>query len=256
LGSENDLRYIASQIMAGRIYIGTSGWHYKHWIGRFYPKDIRTPDMLAFYARHFHTVEINNSFYRLPEKTTFTSWRDNSPQRFLFAVKASRFITHMKKLKDPKPSTAKFFLHVSNLKEKLGPILFQLPPRWNLNLERLQGLLEALPDKYNYAFELRDTSWLVEPIYNLLLEHNAAFCIYHLAGFLTPLVVTADFVYVRLHGPDGKYQGNYSRKELVEWATRLKSWSREGKSSYVYFDNDQMAYAAKNAQELQELVRK
>ncbi len=240
--------------MGGEIYIGTSGWHYKHWLGVFYPEKMPAREMLAFYARHFRTVEVNNSFYQLPDRATFSAWHESSPKGFLFAVKASRFITHMKKLKEPKASSEKFFLRVEKLEEKLGPILFQLPPRWHLNLERLDHFLQALPKEHRYAFEFRDTSWLLKPVYDLLRKHNAAFCIYHLAGFQTPLEITADFVYVRLHGPGGKYQGDYSRLQLIEWAQRLKEWREQSRTSYVYFDNDQAGLAVKNARELQAMI--
>ena len=240
--------------MGAGIYIGTSGWHYKHWLGLFYPEKLPGKEMLPFYARHLQTVEINNSFYRLPNPSTFRSWREETPKRFLFAVKASRFITHMKKLKAPVTSTEKFFLHVEELREKLGPILFQLPPRWQLDLERLSEFLEALPAGHRFTFEFRDRTWLVDEVYALLRKHNAAFCIYHLAGFETPLEITADFVYVRLHGPGGKYQGDYSRNDLKMWANRVRTWHADGRSIYVYFDNDQGGFAVKNAQELQTLV--
>jgi len=240
--------------MAGEAYIGTSGWHYKHWVGIFYPEKISPQEMFAFYAKHFHTVEINNSFYHLPEASTFISWRENSPKDFIFAVKASRFITHMKKLKAPKTSTDKFFVRVEKLERKLGPILFQLPPGWNLNLERFAAFLETLPNEHRYTFEFRNQSWLVKEVLDLLSKHNAAFCIYDLAGFETPPHVTADFVYVRLHGPGGKYQGDYPMSKLRRWATHARKWIREGRDTFVYFDNDQQAFAVKNAQELMKLI--
>jgi uncharacterized protein YecE (DUF72 family) len=241
--------------LSGNIRIGTSGWHYKHWRGPFYPGDLPAAEMLSFYARHFDTVEINNSFYRLPAVATFESWRDSAPARFSFAVKASRYITHMKKLKDPEASLEKLLSRAEALKRKLGPILFQLPPNWRCDAVRLTEFLERLPRKRQYSFELRDPSWHTPEVYKLLSRHNAAFCIYELAGFQSPLEVTADFVYVRLHGPKKEaYQGNYHTAALQTWAHRIREWQRDLKVIYVYFDNDQEGFAAKNALALKRLV--
>lgn len=231
----------------GKIHIGTSGWHYKHWKGTFYPDKIKSDGQFAFYAEHFSTVEINNSFYRLPDPATFIAWRKAAPQQFLFAVKASRYITHMVKLKTNKQSLRKFFSRVMKLEEKLGPILFQLPPRWKVNTERLANFLQQLPSGPRYAFEFRDHTWYTPEVLSLLKEWNCAFCIYHLEKHLSPLEVTADFVYIRLHGPGNKYQGTYSGRSLATWATRCQKWLKEKKDVYIYFDNDQAGYAAKNA---------
>src|SRR5215212_1407222 len=155
-----------------KIFIGTSGWHYKHWLaGVFYPAGTKGATMFDYYARHFNTVEINNSFYRLPTAKTFDAWRESSPRNFCFAVKGSRFITHMKKLKDPEISSEKFFLVAERLEQKLGPILFQLPPRWKLNVERLSEFLESAPKENKYAIEFRDESWLVPEVFRLLRRH-------------------------------------------------------------------------------------
>jgi uncharacterized protein YecE (DUF72 family) len=240
----------------GRIYIGTSGWHYKHWKGVFYPEDTRDDEQFALYAEHFQTVEINNSFYKLPDASTFTNWRKASPKRFLFAVKASRYITHMVKLKANKQSLRKFFTRVVKLEEKLGPILFQLPPRWKVNTERLASFLSQLPSGHRYAFEFRDQTWYTEEVLDLLKKWNCAFCIYHLERHLSPLEVTADFVYIRLHGPGNKYQGSYNKRALQTWAGRCREWLKNKKDVYIYFDNDQAGYAVKNAQQLQALMEK
>jgi len=241
--------------MAGMVYIGTSGWHYKHWLGNFYPEKLPAKEMLSFYTEHFDTVEINNTFYHLPAHSAFHAWRDNTPTNFVFALKGSRFITHMKKLKDPESSTAKFFHGAELLEAKLGPILFQLPPRWQLNLERLSKFLEVLPKHHRYTFEFRDPSWLVEPVYDLLRRHNAAFCIYDFASSPTPLEITADFTYLRFHGPgEAKYAGSYSEVALQEWARKIRNWLRELSEAYVYFNNDVGGHAVKNAQRLRELI--
>ena len=241
--------------MAAEIRIGTSGWHYKHWAGPFYPKNCSPATMFEHYVEFFDTVEINNSFYRLPERRTFEFWREAAPKDFLFTVKASRFITHNKKLKDPEPALERLFGAADGLKKKLGPILFQLPPKWKINLERLAEFLAVLPHGRRYTFEFRETSWIDKKVFALLRRHNAACCLYELAGYRTPLVTTADWVYVRLHGPGGKYEGNYSSAQLAAWAKRIAAWSRHLRAVYVYFDNDQAAYAAHNALKLKQLVQ-
>ncbi len=235
-------------------HIGTSGWHYAHWRGPFYPEDLAPEGFLPYYAQRFHTVEINNSFYQLPREKTLTQWRQAVPGDFLFAVKASRFITHMKKLKDPEASLATFLSRVQLLKDQLGPILFQLPPRWGFHRERLTRFLAALPGEQRYAFEFRDQSWLHDQTYAALARQGAAFCIYDLAGFLSPRVITADFVYVRLHGPGGPYQGQYSPRVLAQWGQFLTDCLEQGKEVFCYFDNDEAGYAAQDAGRLQELV--
>ncbi len=242
--------------MSGSVRIGTSGWHYAHWRGPLYEAGLAPARMLEFYARHFDTVEINNSFYRLPSTETLESWRKGTPAGFCFAVKGSRFITHNKKLKDPQNALDNFLPRLKALGNKLGPILFQLPPSWKLNAERIEEFLSALPRRHQYAFEFRERSWHVPQVYEILRRHNAAFCAYHLFGFESPIEVTADFAYVRLHGPDGPYQGSYTRAQLRDWAERIRGWRRSLKDVYVYFDNDQAGYAALNALELKKLVGK
>jgi uncharacterized protein YecE (DUF72 family) len=237
------------------VRIGTSGWHYKHWHGPFYPVDLPSSGMLAFYLHHFDTVEINNSFYRLPLASTFETWRQKTGPDFCFAVKASRYLTHMKKLKDPEVALQRFFPLVNLLGEKLGPILFQLPPHWNCDAGRLAQFLQALPQGYRYSFELRDQSWHRPEIYKVLERHNAAFCIHELAGFRSPTRLTADFTYVRLHGPAKKaYQGSYDPAILSMWRDRICQWQSELKAVYVYLDNDQSGYAAQNAAQLKKMV--
>jgi uncharacterized protein YecE (DUF72 family) len=200
-------------------------------------------------------VEINNTFNNLPSASTFASWRDGVPEGFIFAIKASRFITHMKKLKDPKDSLERFFERIRHLRERRGPVLFQLPPQWHRNRERLEGFLEALPAGQLFAFEFRDRSWYHEEIYAALEAHNAAFCIYEFAGGTSPRRITADFVYVRLHGPGGAYQGCYGSPTLARWAEAFSDWNRQGKTVFCYFDNDQNAYAVRNAIELAQMMR-
>jgi uncharacterized protein YecE (DUF72 family) len=244
-----------SPVSPGAIHIGTSGWSYEHWKGRFYPRRLHGRDMLSYYAESFRTAEINSSFYGLPAVATLESWRDATPPDFVFAAKASRYITHMKKLKDPRTTTAQFFARIRTLGAKLGPVLFQLPPHWSFNESRLGAFLESLSDEFRYAFELRDRSWLNDRAFELLAKHNVALCIYELEGFRSPQVTTSDIVYVRLHGPVAAYRGNYEERALRRWASKFAAWSAQGHSIYCYFDNDEAAYAARNALRLQEILR-
>jgi uncharacterized protein YecE (DUF72 family) len=241
-------------MMAEMLHVGTSGWHYDHWQGAFYPGDLPSDRWLAYYSERLMTVEVNNSFYQLPEAKTLRNWQTTTPKGFLFAVKASRYITHMKQLKDPHKPLANFLERMDELGGKLGPILFQLPPKWNLNAERLQAFLKALPGGYRFAFEFRDPSWFSAQIYEMLAAHNAAFCIYQLAGRLSPREVTADWVYVRLHGPGDAYQGKYDTQRLAGWMGAFSAWMRQGKEVYCYFDNDEAGYAVQNALALQAMA--
>jgi uncharacterized protein YecE (DUF72 family) len=237
------------------IYIGTSGWHYRHWRGPFYPEDLPAADQLKFYAGVFKTVEINNSFYQLPKQETLANWRDSTQSDFIFAVKASRYITHMKKLKEGDKTFQPLAEIVKVLEPKLGPILFQLPPKWGFNAGRLTEFVNALPRDYQYVFEFRDPSWFNRRAYDILKRSGAAFCIYELAGRLSPKEITADFVYVRLHGPKAAYQGQYDTRTLAGWAGAFSTWAGQGKQIFCYFDNDERGYAAQDALRLQQMIR-
>ena len=237
------------------IHIGTSGWNYKHWKGSFYPEDLSSGEWLNFYAKQLHTVEINNTFYRLPEKKILAKWLDTVSPQFIFAVKASRYITHMKKLKDSVQGLENFLPRIKALRDKLGPILFQLPPHWHFNLERLKSFLQALPREFRYTFEFRDSTWWRKEVYDTLTKHEAAFCIFELAEQLSPKQITTDFVYVRLHGPENAYQGKYDNQDLAGWAGAFSSWEKQGKQIYCYFDNDEKGYAAQNALTLQDMFK-
>ena len=237
------------------IRIGTSGYHYKHWVGTYYPAGIKPGEMLEHYLHDFDTVELNNTFYQLPKEETFDTWRESTPRDFLFAVKGSRFITHMIKLKDAERGLVNFMPRAERLRGKLGPILWQLPPGWKVNLERLESFLSLLPPEHHYAFELRNETWMTPEVLALLRRYNAAFCIYELAGYHSPIELTADWTYIRLHGPTPfKYQGSYSDEQLSDWADRIKKWSRTLKKIYVYFDNDDSAYAVDNALTLKKML--
>lgn len=209
--------------------------------------------MLDHYVRQFDTVELNNTFYRLPAPAALEAWRDSTPGAFHFAVKGSRFLTHMKKLRNAEAGLRRFLDAVEILGRKLGPILFQLPPNWHADADRLEAFLALLPRR-RCAFEFRDPSWNTEAVYELLARHNAGYCIYDLAGYQSPIEVTADFVYIRLHGPGGKYQGTYDDAELADWARRIDAWNRKLAAVYVYFDNDDSGFAPRDALRLKALL--
>jgi uncharacterized protein YecE (DUF72 family) len=234
------------------VFIGTSGWHYKHWKGTFYPERLAQKSWLSFYAQRFNSVELNATFYRLPPESAPAQWRDNTPAGFCFAAKGSRFLTHMKKLRDAQAGVEKFFERIQGLGDKLGPILFQLPPQWPVDQQRLESFFEVLPRRRRYAFEFRNPTWNTAPVYDLLAKRNAALCIFDLAGVQSPIEVTAEFTYIRLHGPGGKYQGSYDDRTMRTWAKRIQHWGL--KAAYVYFDNDQAGYAPKNAARLREIL--
>ena len=240
--------------MIGRARIGTSGFSYAHWRGLFYPRNLRTKDWLPFYMKQFDTVEINSTFYRLPEKEAFMHWESAAPEGFVYAVKAGRFITHLKKLKEPGKSLKVFMERASFLKDTLGPILFQLPPNWGRNTERLEEFVESLPPSRRFAFEFRDSSWFNEEVYAILRKRGIALCIYHMVDFTTPFEVTAPFVYLRFHGRGALYGGRYSRSFLREWADLIRGYLKKGLDVYAYFNNDEAAYAAVNAKELREMA--
>jgi len=238
----------------GKIYIGTSGWHYKHWLGNFYPTGFPASKMLTHYIQHFSTVELNNTFYKLPSKSSLSAWRDSTPADFTFAVKGSRFLTHMKKLHNAADGLKRFLDAVELLKPKLSVILFQLPPNWVLNLDRLAQFLAILPSEHRYAFEFRNPTWNTAETYALLSKYNAGYCIFDLAGFVSPHQVTANFAYIRLHGPGGKYQGSYSGSALKCWAQKIQGWITQLSAVYIYFDNDDSGYAPKDALRLQSML--
>jgi uncharacterized protein YecE (DUF72 family) len=219
------------------VRIGTSGWIYPHWRGRFYPPELRAREWFAFYARTFDTVEVNNSFYRLPSAETFEAWRAQAPPGFHYAVKASRFLTHYKHLKDPQEPLRTFFERAAHLGGTLGPVLYQLPPRWRVNLERLEHFLAALPAGYTHVVELRDETWITEAVFQLLERYRVAHCIHDYYTLRVPLRVTAPPVYVRFHG-DVDHAGDYPEARLKTWAKRIAEWQSEGLDVYAYFNND------------------
>ena len=235
------------------IRIGTSGWVYNHWRGLFYPPELRQEEWFSYYARDFDTVEINNSFYRLPSATAFDAWCEQAPPDFLYAVKASRFLTHLKKLKDPEEPLQRFFERAHHLKHVLGPVLYQLPPRWQLNLSRFEYFLDSLPQGYQHVVEFRDPSWLTEEVFGVMERYAVAHCIHDMRPLEVPLRVTAATVYVRFHGYP-TYGGDYEEATLESWAQHISDWHSQQFDVFVYFNNDIGGYAPKNAKTLNRLL--
>lgn len=242
------------------ILIGTSGYNYPHWWnGVFYPSDLPQRKWLEFYAEHFETVELNVSFYRLPEKKVFESWYKRTPKGFSFAVKGSRFITHIKRLKDCREPLSLLMDHSSVLREKLGVVLWQLPPRFHFQRDRLEEfcvLLSTLPrSKFlRHTFEFRDASWLCQDAFRILEEFNFGFCVAHGSGLPFMDKVTTHFVYLRLHGGEILYGSDYSEKELKGWVKKIENWKAKGKDIFVYFNNDAYGFAIKNGFALKKLI--
>ena len=240
---------------SARLFVGCSGWQYKHWRGDFYPTDIPQSRWLEHYARHFDTVEINNSFYRLPESGSFLSWRERAPHGFVYAVKASRFLTHMKKLKDPENPLALFFSRASNLGRALGPVLYQLPPRWTVDVERLTTFLRALPKRRQHTIEFREPSWYTAEVFALLERHRVALCLHDMQGSASGQLAIGPFTYARFHGT-ARYSGSYSDEALDQWAEWLAARLRAGVPVYAYFNNDVGGHAPRDAVRLREAIRK
>lgn len=238
------------------LYMGTSGWYYDHWDGVFYPNEIKSPARLNYYASTFNTVEVNSTFYHTPKESVVKQWAKQVPVGFIFSVKASGYITHRKRLNDCEESISFFFKRIKHLKKHLGPILFQLPPSFKKNLDRLIEFVQHLESSYRYVFEFRHSSWYEKDVYDLLKKNDIALCITDLGGKLSPCVTTTDFSYLRLHGPKKAYQGSYGTRKLKEWKERILGFLKDKISVYCYFDNDEKAFAIKDAQELKSLILK
>jgi len=241
---------VRERFVALQYYIGTSGWHYDHWRHLFYPDKLTKAKWLEFYARHFTTVELNNSFYRLPSEEAFANWRDSSPANFTFAVKVSRFITHIKRLKNSEEPVGTFLSRAEILKQKLGPLLYQLPPNMHRDDDRLESFLSILPPGLKHVLEFRHESWLDNGVFEVLRRHNVGLCVFDMPGLTCPLVATAEFAYIRFHGSTGLYSSCYSDEELAEWARRLAGLAPEVKEAYIYFNNDAETFAVRNAMTL------
>lgn len=238
----------------GRLFVGTSGWVYKGWAGAFYPEGLPARQHLQFYTTHFNTVEINATFYRLPTEKGAQAWHDSAAVGFIYAVKGSRFITQMKKLKVEPKSIAIFFERIGPLKERLGPILWQLPPMLRKDHQRLDKFLRQLPKRQKYAVEFRHPSWLDGEIFDLLQKRNVAFV--PVSSMAMPLVLrtTTDFVYIRFHGLQGGAAHDYTSSELKPWAAFCRRCLRRGQDVYAYFNNDLNSRAPENAKQFIGLV--
>jgi uncharacterized protein YecE (DUF72 family) len=235
------------------VRIGTSGWSYPHWREIFYPQGLRRKDWFAHYSRAFDTVEINNTFYRLPSPAVFEKWRAQAPPGFVYSIKANRFLTHVKKLLDPEQPLQAFFEGVAHLKETCGPILFQLPPGFAPDLPRFRFFLDSLPEGYAHVFEFRNARWLTDDVFALMEQRGISHCIHDRRGLNIPLRITAPPVYVRLHGDDAP-GGDYTDDLLETWAERIRTWAGQGLNVFLYFNNDWDGYAIKNANRLKNLL--
>ena len=245
-----------------KLYIGTSGWVYSHWEGIFYPEDLPSKDKLRYFSQYFKTTEINYSFYHLPRPSTYQNWYKQTPEDFLFAVKTSRFITHIKRLKEVKEAWKTFIENALCLENKLGPFLFQFPPNFKATPENLKRIAEFLKftclkwksKHLRLAFEFRHKSWCNKKVYNLLKKYKAAWVIADSPSYPKAEIVTGDFVYIRMHGGKVLYTSNYLKKELKDWAKKIKKYLKQRLDVYVYFNNDAMGYAIENAKTLQEIL--
>ena len=236
--------------------MATSGWVYEHWGGPFYPHDLPKKEWFRHYAERFRSVEINNTFYRMPSEKAVQGWRDQSPEDFTFAFKASRYITHMKRLKGGPRPVEDFLGKLRPLGHKLGPVLFQTPPQMPLDAPRLRAFLKDLPPgAAQYVFEFRHPSWHVPEVFDLLGEHGVGFCIQDIPH-PTPIEVTSTVVYLRFHGTERPYAGEYGRDALRPWADRMATWWRAGHDVYAYFNNDEEAMAILDAEELGDQVER
>lgn len=239
-----------------RYYIGTSGWHYGDWRSRFYPEKLSRVKWLEYYARHFDTVELNNSFYRLPSESAFGNWYSSTPDDFIFAVKVSRFITHVKRLQNSGEAVANFLQRARVLGEKLGPLLYQLPPNLPYNGGILESFLSGLPGGFRHVIEFRHQSWLVEDVFRILRKYHAGFCVFNMPAITCPLRATTDFAYIRFHGRDGLYSSLYPDEELAEWARGITNLAAGLDTVYIYFNNDIEGFALRNAVTMRNYLEK
>ena len=246
--------------MVGKFHIGTSGWSYKDWVNIFYPKNLKSDDWLAYYAKTFDCTEINSSFYRLPSKQTVTSWLSKVPREFLFCPKMSRYLTHMKKLQQPEEPVQRFFSIFEPMKKQLGPVLVQLPKLIPFNYERTEHFYALLKEKYasfRFAMEVRNPTWMTEASYKLMTKYKIAFVISHSGDhFPYAEVITTKNIYFRFHGPSSLYDSKYNRKTLKAYAELFAKWLRKGHDLWIFFNNDWFGYGIENALTLKGLLEK
>ncbi len=236
------------------IHIGTSGWSYNHWSGKFYPEEMKKDQWLSYYSKEFDTVEINSSFYHLPKFQTFVNWNKKTGKSFVFSVKASRYITHIKRLIDCREAVSRLFKAAEGLREKSGPFLFQLPPNLKKDKAVLKNFLKILPKNYKFAFEFRNESWFTQEIYSLLEDFKCAVVISSSPRFPYAEKFTSNLCYIRMHGSQSLYSSCYSREELKTVAALIKKNLNKNIENYVYFNNDAQAYAIQNARTLIKMV--
>jgi uncharacterized protein YecE (DUF72 family) len=238
----------------GRVYVGCSGWQYASWRGVFYPRGLPTSGWLAHYARTFDTVEVNGSFYRLPEPRAVKRWQAETPDEFVFAWKASRYLTHMKRLIAPRDPLRRLLGRARHLGHKLGPILYQLPTRWKKNEERLSAFVCKLPAALRHVVEFRDPSWYGEATASLLEQTGVGLCLHDMPDSKPARCVVGPFVYVRFHGTTGKYAGGYGARALASWASWLVAQANAGLDVYAYFNNDIEGHAVRDAVRLRDAI--
>lgn len=237
-----------------QIRVGCCGWNYRHWQGVFYPRELGPAEWFGFYARSFDTVEVNNTFYVLPEPQVFDAWEQEAPEGFVYAIKASRFLTHMKKLIAPEEPLARILGRARRLGDHLGPVLYQLPPRWRCNHERMRAFLSLLPADLTHVFEFRDPSWYEGSLLRMLAEHGACLCAHDMPGSASGPRAIGKVAYVRFHGAGGRYSGSYSEAALRPWAEWLAAQHREGREVYAYFNNDIGGHAVGDALRLRAML--
>ena len=248
------------------IRIGCSGWNYKHWRGPVYPPEMPARLWFDHYVTLFDTVEINNTFYRLPEPETFAAWHDRAPEKFLYAIKASRFLTHLKRLLDPEEPVIRLFDHAREHGDHFGPILYQLPGSFHRDLPRLDHFLSLLPRTLGevggtpdslvlqHVIEFRHPSWYVDETYDILQSRSVTLCLHDKAGSAITEPIVGPIVYVRFHGPGGRYFGRYEIARIERWAARLCEQAQAGRDVFAYFNNDPEGMAVFNALELRSRV--
>jgi len=234
------------------LYLGTSGWYYDDWIDNFYPKDMKKTEWLEYYSQKFNTVEVNASFYRLPFKNMVKGWKNKTPDDFTLTFKGSRVITHNQKLNNVEEYLDRFFQRI-RLSEKVGVVLWQLPPNLKKDIDRLENFISNLDSSIKQCVEFRHKSWFDQDVYDVLDKYDIAYCIISAPGLPSTIQVTSDFAYFRWHGVDDWYKHNYSKNELNGWATKIKQL--DVNEIYGYFNNDFNAYAPKNCELLKELLK-
>lgn len=240
--------------MPGEIRIGTSGWIYRDWRGRYYPENLPVKKWFEYYTQDFNTVELNNTFYRLGNRSIYEGWRQQAPPKFVYAVKCNRYLTHNLKLSHAEESLRRFFDFALLIKPRLGPVLYQLPPHWRVNVERLKEFCGLLPKRVKHVLEFREPSWLCDAVFEVLTAHGIGLCIHDLLPN-HPRLLTAPVGYVRFHGAGGKYRGSYPVRQIKHWAAWLKKAAASGNKLYVYFNNDIEAAAIHDAKALLQWVK-